>query len=152
MDLTLSLRVSKFESEFTLQTLYSDYPVTYPSTFHPSSSSSLSSHCIPNTSYIPPAPCPILRHHPHTTPQSRVPVHSQDVIYSEYPCRYPSSFFSVWRAFPHQTNTQTPSTGLRHPPLEEGARKRCSECDPNSKHWFTTSSFGGRCRKAMLGV
>ena len=23
---------------------------------------------------------------------------------------------------------QTPSTGLRHPSLEEGARKRCSEC------------------------
>ena len=23
---------------------------------------------------------------------------------------------------------------------------------PNSKHWFTTSFFGGRCRKAMLGV
>ena len=22
----------------------------------------------------------------------------------------------------------------------------------NSKHWFTTSFFGGRCRKAMLGV
>ena len=24
--------------------------------------------------------------------------------------------------------TQTPSTGLRHPSLEEGAGKRCSEC------------------------
>ena len=23
---------------------------------------------------------------------------------------------------------------------------------PKSKHWFTTFSFGGRCRKAMLGV
>ena len=23
---------------------------------------------------------------------------------------------------------------------------------PNSKHWFTTSFLGGRCRKAMLGV
>ena len=51
--------------------------------------------------------------------------------------------------------------------LEEGAGKRCSECvtsrvelgqASNSKHWFTTSflqlklNFGGRCRKAVLGV
>ena len=25
-------------------------------------------------------------------------------------------------------------------------------CQSNSKHWFTTSFLGGRCRKAMLGV
>ena len=24
--------------------------------------------------------------------------------------------------------------------------------DSDSKHWFTTSFLGGRCRKAMLGV
>ena len=35
----------------------------------------------------------------------------------------------------------TPSTGLRHSSLEEGAGKRCWECGSvsNSKHWFTTS-------------
>ena len=27
-----------------------------------------------------------------------------------------------------QDHSQTPSTGLRHPFLEEGAGKRCSEC------------------------
>ena len=28
---------------------------------------------------------------------------------------------------------QTPSTGLRHPSLEEGAGKRCSECGPQAR-------------------
>ena len=28
----------------------------------------------------------------------------------------------------HDEYGQTPSTGLRHPSLEEGAGKRCSEC------------------------
>ena len=28
----------------------------------------------------------------------------------------------------------------------------CARLYPNSKHWFTTSFLGGRCRKAMLGV
>ena len=27
---------------------------------------------------------------------------------------------------------QTPSTGLRHPSLEEGAGKRCSECETDA--------------------
>jgi len=31
----------------------------------------------------------------------------------------------------------------------EGSRTRVP---PNSKHWFTTSFLGGRCRKAILGV
>ena len=54
----------------------------------------------------------------------------------------PAPSFSLgWRDGHGQSETQTPSIGLQHPSLEEGAGKRCSECvrDPNSKHWFTTS-------------
>ena len=42
---------------------------------------------------------------------------------------------------PYERRVQTPSTGLRHPSMKEGAGKRCSECGswPNSKHLFTTS-------------
>ena len=41
---------------------------------------------------------------------------------------------------------QTPSTGLRHPSLEGGAGKRCSECGPmrlgnQSRHWWCTRRY-----------
>ena len=43
-------------------------------------------------------------------------------------------------------STQTPSTGLRHPSLEEGAGKRCSECDQYPNLSEGADHVGGQLR------
>ena len=43
-------------------------------------------------------------------------------------------------------STQTPSTGLRHPPLVEGAGKRCSECDQYPDLSEGADHVGGQLR------
>ena len=57
----------------------------------------------------------------------RIALPSLEVIYRE----------NIWieSLFPEaelEGQSQTPSTGLRHPSLEEGAGKRCSECETDA--------------------
>ena len=44
------------------------------------------------------------------------------------------------------------NSGTRVGVLRMSTLQTATAIGPNSKHWFTTSFPGGRCRKAMLGV
>ena len=46
---------------------------------------------------------------------------------------------------------QTPSTGLRHPPVEEGAGKRCSECGVDAVEGQFQCRHNTKAGKPMQG-